>query len=243
MAIVIDHHRLSDEESFDKDNAETEDRAFAAEAQRIKSNLLQQNLASNTKRLTRHLYTEKLKIEDFPVKMIYSYILISYRHYTSHLRYGVHIKRKLVEVEIADDIKRKNTLSGIPKIIAQQLNLPDPDSYTGHCFRRSSATILSNTGANLNMVKKHGGWSSDTVAQGYLAFSIAERTEIFNKMTGPSSTQIQPPLRSNNMKKTSSEQPKIYASSQEKPSTSEYNLKKKPSCVICNPHISSKAAS
>ncbi|KAL7303492.1 hypothetical protein TKK_0003659 [Trichogramma kaykai] len=122
----------------------------------------------------------------------------------------------------------KNTLSGIPKIIAQQLNLPDPDSYTGHCFRRSSATILSNTGANLNMVKKHGGWSSDTVAQGYLAFSIAERTEIFNKMAGPSSTEIQPPLQRNNMKKTSSVQPQIHASAQEQPSTSKYNLKTTP---------------
>uniref|UniRef100_A0ABD2XD93 Uncharacterized protein n=1 Tax=Trichogramma kaykai TaxID=54128 RepID=A0ABD2XD93_9HYME len=38
MAIVID--QLSDEESFDEDDAETENRAFAAEAQRIKSNLL-----------------------------------------------------------------------------------------------------------------------------------------------------------------------------------------------------------
>jgi integrase len=34
----------------------------------------------------------------------------------------------------------------IPSLIAKYLGLPNSKDYTGHCFRRSSATLLANSG-------------------------------------------------------------------------------------------------
>ncbi|XP_050501217.1 uncharacterized protein LOC126881172 isoform X2 [Diabrotica virgifera virgifera] len=38
-----------------------------------------------------------------------------------------------------------HTLSKFPKEIATYLNLPDSDTYTGHCFRRTAVTLLAHT--------------------------------------------------------------------------------------------------
>lgn len=35
-----------------------------------------------------------------------------------------------------------NKIGAMPKEIASFLRLPEPESYTGHCFRRASAAIL-----------------------------------------------------------------------------------------------------
>lgn len=35
-----------------------------------------------------------------------------------------------------------NQFGKIPSLIATFLNVPQPDAYTGHCFRRSSASLL-----------------------------------------------------------------------------------------------------
>lgn len=43
---------------------------------------------------------------------------------------------------------------------AQFLKLPDPLAYTGHCFRRTSATLLVNGGSDILQLKRHGGWKS-----------------------------------------------------------------------------------
>ena len=45
-----------------------------------------------------------------------------------------------------------NTFRAIPKKIASFLKLDDPRSYTGHAFRRSSATLVANSG-NWNKCK------------------------------------------------------------------------------------------
>lgn len=36
----------------------------------------------------------------------------------------------------------------MPKIIAQFLGLSEMEKYTGHCFRRTAATLLADSGAN-----------------------------------------------------------------------------------------------
>lgn len=74
----------------------------------------------------------------------------------------------------------KNEISDVPKTVAAYLNLDNPSEYTGHCFRRSSATTLSNAGVNLSMVKQLGGWKSDAVVHGYIENSTANRNAIFN---------------------------------------------------------------
>lgn len=72
----------------------------------------------------------------------------------------------------------KNKISCIPKAIAAFLNLPDINLYTGHCFRRTSATLLADAGADLTVIKRHGGWKSSTVAEGYLEDSLENKRKI-----------------------------------------------------------------
>ncbi|KAJ8915459.1 hypothetical protein NQ315_003222 [Exocentrus adspersus] len=61
----------------------------------------------------------------------------------------------------------------------------NPEFYTGHCLRRSSATLLANAGANMTTLKRHGGWKSSTVAEGYLEDSIQNKMELQKKFKGP----------------------------------------------------------
>lgn len=41
----------------------------------------------------------------------------------------------------------------IPQEIAVYLKLPNAKEYTGHCLRRSSATLLVNAGGEITMLK------------------------------------------------------------------------------------------
>ncbi|XP_029171249.1 uncharacterized protein LOC114940677 [Nylanderia fulva] len=65
-----------------------------------------------------------------------------------------------------------NKFGRMPKIIAKYLKLPDPDSYTSHTFRRTSATLLADSGVDILTLKRHGGWKSNTVAEGCVENSI-----------------------------------------------------------------------
>lgn len=73
-------------------------------------------------------------------------------------------------------------IGGIPKEIALFLNLQNAHEYTGHCFRRTSATLLVDAGADLTALKRHGGWKSSSVAEGYIDDSIANKIEVANKI-------------------------------------------------------------
>lgn len=75
-----------------------------------------------------------------------------------------------------------NTFGKIPTKIAEYLKLPNPAMYTGHCFRRTSATLLVNAGADILTLKKHGGWKSSTVAEGYIDDSIQNKVNISKKI-------------------------------------------------------------
>ncbi|KAJ3655680.1 hypothetical protein Zmor_014801 [Zophobas morio] len=70
-----------------------------------------------------------------------------------------------------------NKIGSVPKNIAEYLGLPDPKQYTGHCFRRSSATILVDAGGDLLALKRHGGWRSSSVAEGYVDNSVKNKTD------------------------------------------------------------------
>ncbi|XP_071553455.1 uncharacterized protein [Temnothorax nylanderi] len=77
----------------------------------------------------------------------------------------------------------KNKIGETPQIIAAYLNLENPKQYTGHCFRRTGATLLSNSGASTTMLKQLGGWKSITVAQGYVENSLKNREKIYECIT------------------------------------------------------------
>lgn len=76
----------------------------------------------------------------------------------------------------------KNTFCAVPSKIAKFLNLANPETYTGHSFRRTSATLLANTGVDVLQLKRHGGWKSSTVAESYVADSITNKNEVANKI-------------------------------------------------------------
>lgn len=75
-----------------------------------------------------------------------------------------------------------NTFGKIPSQIARYLGLTNPAEYTGHCFRRSSATLLVDTGADILTLKRHGGWKSSTVAEGYIEESVENKINISNQV-------------------------------------------------------------
>lgn len=75
-----------------------------------------------------------------------------------------------------------NTFSKLPSDIAKFLKLEQPHLYTGHCFRRSSASILSDAGADFAAIKRHGGWRSTAVAEGYIENSIQNKINIAEKI-------------------------------------------------------------
>lgn len=77
-----------------------------------------------------------------------------------------------------------NTLASMPKKIASFLNLPHVNEYTGHCFRRSSTSLLADSGADLLTVKRHGGWKSNSVAEGYIDTSTANKKTTAKKILG-----------------------------------------------------------
>jgi integrase len=54
--------------------------------------------------------------------------------------------------------------------------------YTGHCLRRSSASLLTDAGADMHTFKRYGGWKSDNVAEGYVKTSVENKKIIATKI-------------------------------------------------------------
>lgn len=89
-----------------------------------------------------------------------------------------------------------NQFSKIPSTIARCLGLQNPEQYTGHSFRRSSASLLASSGADIFSIKRHGGWKSSTVAEGYIEDSIQNKVKTSYKIfqnSSPSDTENIPP--------------------------------------------------
>ena len=63
------------------------------------------------------------------------------------------------------------------------LNLPNMEEYTGHCFRRTSASILANTGASMERIKRLGAWESEKTANGYIEDSIHYKSVTHDHIT------------------------------------------------------------
>lgn len=59
----------------------------------------------------------------------------------------------------------------IGKDVAKKLGLPDADNYTGHCFRRTSATMAADAGATPVQMQRAYGWKSINTAQKYVTHS------------------------------------------------------------------------
>jgi len=78
----------------------------------------------------------------------------------------------------------KNQLGISSKEIASFLKLSNPERYTPHSFRRTSATIIANSEASIIQLKQHFGWQSDKVAMGYLQESTSTKEAAATALVG-----------------------------------------------------------
>lgn len=85
-----------------------------------------------------------------------------------------------------------NSIAQFPKKIASYLNLANTETYTGHCFRRTAATLLANTGADVLQLKRLGGWKSSTVAESYVDNSVVGQVKIANILTSNTNIDDEP---------------------------------------------------
>lgn len=79
-----------------------------------------------------------------------------------------------------------NTFGQMPGKIASFLGLNNVERFTGHCFRRSSATILAEGGAGLITIKQVGGWKSNRVAEGYIHNTSNSKRKLASRIFGSS---------------------------------------------------------
>lgn len=76
-----------------------------------------------------------------------------------------------------------NKFGCMPKMIATFLDLPNPETFTGHCFRHTSATLFVEGGGNKDGLKRHGGWKSDSSAEGYVAKSKIQKERAYDTIS------------------------------------------------------------
>ena len=76
-----------------------------------------------------------------------------------------------------------NKIGAMPSIIASFLNLVDANLYTAHSFRRTSATLLAESGGDITAIKKLGGWKSTSVAESYIDSSLKNKRKIGEQIT------------------------------------------------------------
>ena len=78
-------------------------------------------------------------------------------------------------------------LGAIGKEVAAELNLPNPKTFTGHCFRHSSATAAANSGATSVDVKTSFGWKNEKTALQYIEGTKDRKRRMSAFLTGVNS--------------------------------------------------------
>ena len=73
------------------------------------------------------------------------------------------------------EARGRNWITGVPSIVAKSLGLPNPEQYTGHCFRRTSAQWQADAGATVLELQNQFGWKNSTMAAVYTGQSVAAR--------------------------------------------------------------------
>jgi hypothetical protein len=65
----------------------------------------------------------------------------------------------------------KNLIERVGREFAEELFLPNPSTYTSHCWRRSCGTNASDSGINVTSLMLFMGWKTPKTAIGYVAKS------------------------------------------------------------------------
>ena len=76
--------------------------------------------------------------------------------------HGNRLWRKLSDKMIPGQPIGKNTGSKYGKIFATLLQIPNPGNFTGHCWRRTAATLAAEEGLSLTEIKILTGHQSDS---------------------------------------------------------------------------------
>ncbi|KAJ8914232.1 hypothetical protein NQ315_003596 [Exocentrus adspersus] len=87
---------------------------------------------------------------------------------TTHSKFFVRYEKSQCTVQAIG----KNTFGKIPQKVAEYLNLPNSTLYTGHCFRRTSASLLADSGASIDVWKRHGGGNLLLLPKAYLDLGL-----------------------------------------------------------------------
>ena len=75
-----------------------------------------------------------------------------------------------------------HTLRKISFYVAEYLQLPEPEKYTGHCLRRSAANKLAEENTSSVAMKQHFNWKSENTAMKYLENTNAAKLEMSKRM-------------------------------------------------------------
>lgn len=130
-----------------------------------------------------------------PVKYLTKYLQI--RKDKGHSRMFLRITSKNGVDQVFNSPLGIHTIAKYPTEIAKYLNLANPSLYTGHTFRRTSATLVAEEGASLVQIKRLGGWKSTSVAEGYIDNTNRSRRQIANLIsndTGSNETRYYNPI-------------------------------------------------
>jgi hypothetical protein len=71
------------------------------------------------------------------------------------------------DAKVTKQVRGKEWLSEVPKKVANWLNLPEADKYTGHCFRRTCAQWAADAGVTETQMQHHFGWKSSAMVMRY----------------------------------------------------------------------------
>jgi integrase len=117
-----------------------------------------------------------------------------------------------------------NTYAKYASIIATWLQLPNPENYKSHGFRRCLATWLAEAGVSMPLIKIAGNWRSSTAAETYVSKSIRTKRSIAEALSsdGASSTVPTPSTEdttTTNINPASSVTPSVTPSSDGLPLT------------------------
>lgn len=82
-----------------------------------------------------------------------------------------------------------HSFAKMPSIVAEFLKLPNSTEYTGHCFRRSSASMAADSNVDLVSLKRLGGWKSSSVAESYIDESIEKKKKVCRMLMGEKKTE------------------------------------------------------
>ena len=68
------------------------------------------------------------------------------------------------------------------KLVQCRKKLENWKGYTGHLLRRTSSILFIDCGGDLTCLKRHGGWKSSTVAEGYIEESRINKENTARKI-------------------------------------------------------------